>query len=333
MGLIGDDRLINRCDEDNRQTFPLFHLLAKNLLTKKKQVLTRREPSVNSPREKTRECAGTHAPYHAQRKRRFTREVEQPDDRTRESARFQRREERNAVALLSTSARVSHQPAKKKKDKKTKKSAPKKNNRPREKNKPKHQHKHMADDGGGCASRGLSSISCEIGPPIFTAAPNGKAAAGAAGGLLKTLFGVSPPNSHSTMITRGSFKDLNFVGGEEDAQDAWRDKWEAHKRASLDLEGKLVGGSNHGSGRGGGVGLGGDTGGGAGGDVSRVGVPVPTKAGDVYSVALGRGGAGAGAGAEGRGSSSLGVGVGTHFTSHAPRVNKDTRRIKPHHST
>ena len=46
MGLIGDDRLINRCDEDNRQTFPLFHLLAKNLLTKKKQVLTRREPSV-----------------------------------------------------------------------------------------------------------------------------------------------------------------------------------------------------------------------------------------------------------------------------------------------
>lgn len=132
----------------------------------------------------------------------------------------------------------------------------------------------------GDASRSLSS---EIGPPLFPSAPNGKAAAGAAGGLLKTLFGVAPPNSHSAMVSRSSFKDLNFVGGEEDAQDAWRDKWEAHRRASLD-EGKRLGGSNPGDGGAGGTS-------GTGGGVSRLGLPIP-KAGDVYSVATGTGVAG-----------------------------------------
>lgn len=127
----------------------------------------------------------------------------------------------------------------------------------------------------GDASRGISS---EIGPPLFPNATSGKAAAGAAGGLLKTLFGVAPPNSHSAMISRSSFKDLNFVGGEEDAQDAWRDKWEAHRRASLD-ECKRLGGSKPSGGGASGTS-------GTGGGVSRLGVPIP-KSGDVYSVATG----------------------------------------------
>ena len=42
------------------------------------------------------------------------------------------------------------------------------------------------------------------------------------------------PNSHSQMVSRGSFASMDFCGGEEDAQDAWRDKWEAHRRSSVD---------------------------------------------------------------------------------------------------
>ena len=53
--------------------------------------------------------------------------------------------------------------------------------------------------------------------------------------LLRTLFGLAPPNSHSTMVSNSSFSTLPFVGGEEDAQDFIRDKYEAHRRAaSLD---------------------------------------------------------------------------------------------------
>ena len=31
-----------------------------------------------------------------------------------------------------------------------------------------------------------------------------------------------------------SFKDLHFIGGEEEAHDYWDRKWEAHRRTSLD---------------------------------------------------------------------------------------------------
>ena len=73
-------------------------------------------------------------------------------------------------------------------------------------------------------------LSTEIGPPLFPSetrsvagsAPGG----GGGGGLLRGLFGLAPPNSHSQMVSRGSFASMDFCGGEEDAQDAWRDKWE-----------------------------------------------------------------------------------------------------------
>ena len=81
-------------------------------------------------------------------------------------------------------------------------------------------------------------LSTEIGPPLFPSetrsvvdsAPGG----GGGGGLLRGLFGLAPPNSHSQMVSRGSFASMDFCGGEEDAQDAWRDKWEAHRRSSVD---------------------------------------------------------------------------------------------------
>lgn len=72
-----------------------------------------------------------------------------------------------------------------------------------------------------------SGLSSDIGPPLFPVLPSRKDAVEAAGGLLRSLFGKATENSHSAMVARGSFQDLNFVGGEEDAQDAWRDKWEA----------------------------------------------------------------------------------------------------------
>lgn len=76
------------------------------------------------------------------------------------------------------------------------------------------------------------SLSAEIGPPLF---PDVGKAAKSGGGLLRTLFGLAPPNSHSTMVSNSSFSTLPFVGGEEDAQDFIRDKYEAHRRAaSLD---------------------------------------------------------------------------------------------------
>ena len=76
------------------------------------------------------------------------------------------------------------------------------------------------------------SLSAEIGPPLF---PDVGKVAKSGGGLLRTLFGLAPPNSHSTMVSNSSFSTLPFVGGEEDAQDFIRDKYEAHRRAaSLD---------------------------------------------------------------------------------------------------
>ena len=77
------------------------------------------------------------------------------------------------------------------------------------------------------------SLSAEIGPPLFPDV--GKATSTSSGDLLRTLFGLAPPNSHSTMVSNSSFSTLPFVGGEEDAQDFIRDKYEAHRRAaSLD---------------------------------------------------------------------------------------------------
>ena len=75
------------------------------------------------------------------------------------------------------------------------------------------------------------SVSAEIGPPLF---PGLGRTRDAGGGLLRNLFARAPPNSHSTMVANHSFGELPFVGGEDDAQDAWRDKWEAHARRSFD---------------------------------------------------------------------------------------------------
>mmetsp|Transcript_9811 Transcript_9811/g.27359 ORF Transcript_9811/g.27359 Transcript_9811/m.27359 type:complete len:180 (-) Transcript_9811:56-595(-) len=74
-------------------------------------------------------------------------------------------------------------------------------------------------------------LSTEIGPPLF---PRVVAGSAPSGGLLRGLFGLAPPNSHSQMVSRGSFANMDFCGGEDDAQDAWRDKWEAHRRSSVD---------------------------------------------------------------------------------------------------
>ena len=153
-------------------------------------------------------------------------------------------------------------------------------------------------------SRGVSS---EIGPPLFPhpVTPSAKDATGAARGLLKTLFGLAPPNSHSTIVSRGSFKDLNFTGGEDEAQDAWRDKWEAHRRASLDGDRRA---------RSSDPGGGGDEAGGGASGISRLSRPMAIRSGDVYSVATGRaagGGAAGGAVGGGGGASSAASSLGT----------------------
>ena len=103
--------------------------------------------------------------------------------------------------------------------------------------------------------KGLSS---EIGPALFPDASSVGASIAAPPGLLKSLlFGVQPPNSHSTLVSSRSFAKMDFVGGEEDAHDAWRDKYNAHRRASLD-EGGTGTGTGNGTKGGGGGGGGGD---------------------------------------------------------------------------
>ena len=74
------------------------------------------------------------------------------------------------------------------------------------------------------------SLSAEIGPPLFPDREGVAAAAAAGGGLFKVLFGRPPATSHSTVVANTSFSDLSFVGGEEEAHDAWRDKWEARDK-------------------------------------------------------------------------------------------------------
>lgn len=85
----------------------------------------------------------------------------------------------------------------------------------------------MADAG---PSPRRPSLSAEIGPPLFPDREGVVAAAAAGGGLFKALFGRPPANSHSTIVANTSFNDLPFVGGQDDAEDAWRDKWEARDK-------------------------------------------------------------------------------------------------------
>ena len=54
------------------------------------------------------------------------------------------------------------------------------------------------------------------------------------GSLLRSLFSLSPPDESSRMKTSDSFGRMPFVGGEEEAHDHWHDKWEAHRRTSLE---------------------------------------------------------------------------------------------------
>jgi len=81
------------------------------------------------------------------------------------------------------------------------------------------------------------------------------------------------------------------VGGEEDAQDAWRDKWQAHRRTSMDGGARADGGRGNG-GRGRGEGL---VSGAAG--MSSLARPIPGTKADVYTVAPGRAGGGGSPGA------------------------------------
>ena len=53
-------------------------------------------------------------------------------------------------------------------------------------------------------------------------------------GLLKSLFTLSPPNDATRVRNAASFGQMPFTGGEEEAHDSWHDKWEAHRRTSLD---------------------------------------------------------------------------------------------------
>lgn len=56
--------------------------------------------------------------------------------------------------------------------------------------------------------------------------------------LLRSLFGMSPPNEVTRMHHSDSFGNMSFIGGEEEAHDAWHDKWEAHRRISVDNQEK-----------------------------------------------------------------------------------------------
>ena len=123
-------------------------------------------------------------------------------------------------------------------------------------------------------------LSTEIGPPLFpsetrSVAGSAPGGGGGGGGLLRGLFGLAPPNSHSQMVSRGSFASMDFCGGEEDAQDAWRDKWEAHRRSSVDetrspRTSPLAGA----------------------GTSAPWSIPARPQSGDVWAVSAGRGGAG-----------------------------------------
>ena len=84
----------------------------------------------------------------------------------------------------------------------------------------------MTEPEGAPAPR-RPSLSAEIGPPLFPDREGVAAAAAAGGGLFKALFGRPPATSHSTFVANTSVSDLSFVGGEEEAHDVWRDKWEA----------------------------------------------------------------------------------------------------------
>jgi hypothetical protein len=83
-----------------------------------------------------------------------------------------------------------------------------------------HHTRYKVNDMEDGSALGRGGLSSEIGPSMFPSAPTGKAAAGAnqmAGGLLKTLFGVAPPNSHSTMVARGGAVQVESSGPYEAA--------------------------------------------------------------------------------------------------------------------
>ena len=52
--------------------------------------------------------------------------------------------------------------------------------------------------------------------------------------LLRQVFGMPTPNDETRLVQSDSFKDLHFVGGEEEAHDYFHRKWEANRRTSLD---------------------------------------------------------------------------------------------------
>jgi hypothetical protein len=52
--------------------------------------------------------------------------------------------------------------------------------------------------------------------------------------LWRTVLGIDPPNAHTKMVNSDSFGHLPLAGGEEEANDFLRDKWEAHRRTSFD---------------------------------------------------------------------------------------------------
>ena len=43
--------------------------------------------------------------------------------------------------------------------------------------------------------------------------------------LLRALFGLPKPNEETRIVHNDSFKDLHFIGGEEEAHDYWDRKW------------------------------------------------------------------------------------------------------------
>ena len=60
--------------------------------------------------------------------------------------------------------------------------------------------------------------------------------------LVRSLFSLQ--SKHNTEWVRlhnsRSFGELPFCGGEEEAHDHWHDKWEAHRRSSMDEVGYSV---------------------------------------------------------------------------------------------
>jgi hypothetical protein len=62
-------------------------------------------------------------------------------------------------------------------------------------------------------------------------APAAPAAPRTSTSIVRSLFSLhTPPNEVTKMHNAESFSQLPFIGGEEEGQDHWHDKWEAHRR-------------------------------------------------------------------------------------------------------